>query len=151
MDGAKKLSIGSDHGGYALKEEIKIFLKKQHIETVDFGTDSAESCDYPDFGYKVATSVQDNKADIGIVICKSGFGMCIVANKVKGIRCAVCDNADEARSAREHNFCNVLALAANRVDIEKAKKIIEVFIKTSFGEERHQKRVAKIDEIENES
>ncbi|MDD4202130.1 MAG: ribose 5-phosphate isomerase B, partial [Candidatus Omnitrophica bacterium] len=144
MDGAKTIAIGADHGGYALKEEIKEFLKKQNIQTIDFGTNSSESCDYPDFGYEVGKAVKEKKAEIGIVICKSGFGMCIVANKVKGVRCAVCDNVEQAVSAREHNFCNVLSLGANRVGVAKAKKIIKVFINTPFGEERHQKRVAKI-------
>jgi ribose 5-phosphate isomerase B len=148
MDEAKKISIASDHGGYAIKEELKEFLKEKQYLVVDCGTDSSEPCDYPDYGYKAAKAVRDKDADIGIVICKSGFGMCITANKVKGIRCAVCTDVEQASSAREHNFCKVLALSAKRTDIEKAKEIVMAFINTPFGEERHQKRIEKIDKIE---
>ena len=142
------LAIACDHAGYETKENIVAWLKELGFKIKDFGPYSADSCDYPDFGYKVAQAVQQEKVEFGIAICTSGFGMCITTNKVSGVRAAVCDEVEQAHSAREHNFCNVLALGASRVDFQKAQKIIDEFIQTPFGEERHQRRVGKIAEIE---
>ncbi|MDD5496093.1 MAG: RpiB/LacA/LacB family sugar-phosphate isomerase, partial [Candidatus Omnitrophica bacterium] len=116
-----KIAIGSDHGGYDLKAKIVEFLKEKGHDIQDLGTHSKESCDYPLIGFEVAKAVSDKKADKGILLCKTGIGMAIIANKVNGIRAAVCYDTELARSSREHNDCNVIILAANYTDAKKAK------------------------------
>ncbi|MFH1791116.1 MAG: ribose 5-phosphate isomerase B [Candidatus Omnitrophota bacterium] len=142
------VAMGADHGGFILKEALKQHLSAKGYEVIDFGTDTAEACDYPLFGHKAAKAVADGKAEFGIVICKTGFGMAIVANKVSGVRSAVCDTADEAESARRHNACNVLSLAATRVGIGAAKDIADVFLSTGTEGGRHERRVGQIKELE---
>jgi len=142
------ISMGADHGGFILKEELKKYLKEKGYRIKDVGTNSVESCDYPLFGYEAARAVSARRADRGIVICKTGFGMAIIANKVKGIRCAVCDSAPQAKSARRHNSCNVLALAAKRVKRAAAKKIVDAFLSEEADIGRHRRRVNQIINLE---
>lgn len=142
-----KIGIGSDHGGYELKEDIKELLDKLGIEYIDYGTDSLESVDYPDFGKKVAESVVAKEVDKGIVICGTGIGISIAANKVKGIRCALCGDVFSARMSIMHNNANMLALGARVIGIGLAHEIVEAWLKAEFEGGRHQRRITKIDEI----
>jgi ribose 5-phosphate isomerase B len=151
MAGKMIMSIAADHGGFALKEAVRAYLTRKGYDVLDFGTADDDPCDYPPLGYKAAKAVAANKAEFGVVICKTGFGMAIVANKVKGVRCAVCDSADEAVSARQHNHCNVLSLAALRVTRQTAEKIIEAFINTKPEAGRHKRRVRQIKNLEKRS
>lgn len=144
-----KIAIGSDHGGYDLKAKIVEFLKEKGHDIQDLGTHSKESCDYPLIGFEVAKAVSDKKADKGILLCKTGIGMAIIANKVNGIRAAVCYDTELARSSREHNDCNVIILAANYTDAKKAKDILSVWLATPNLGERHERRVKQIKEIES--
>jgi ribose 5-phosphate isomerase B len=141
-----KISLGADHKGFELKEEIKKHLKDLGHQVTDFGTHSAESVDYPDFGFKVAESVAKGETDFGITICWTGNGMNIVANKVKGVRSALCLNEEMASLARAHNDANVLALSSKYVTEEQAKKIVDVWISTKFEGGRHARRLEKIKE-----
>lgn len=141
------IAIGCDHGGYDLKEVIVQHLKEQKYEVKDCGCYSKESCDYPEFGRAVADSVAKGECDKGIVICTTGIGISITANKVKGIRAALCADPLSAKLTRLHNDANVLALGAGMTGPELAKNITDIFVKTSFsGEERHQRRINKIEE-----
>ncbi len=142
-----KIAIGSDHGkGFELKEKMIAFLKENGYEVDDKGTYTSESCDYPDFARPVAEDVAAGKADKGIVICTTGIGVSITANKVKGIRCALCFNEEMAELTRLHNDSNVLALGAAVVSEEMAKKIATIWLNTEFsGEERHARRIKKIE------
>lgn len=144
-----KIAIGSDHGGYYLKEEVKEHLKKTGCEIIDCGTDSCESVDYPSFGIAVGQAINDKKAELGIVVCGTGIGISIAANKIKGIRAALCVNCYMARMAREHNNANVLALGARVIGSGLALDIVDEFLKSSFEGGRHAKRVDMITEIEN--
>ncbi len=143
--------IGSDHGGYKLKEEIKKYLKEAGLEYEDVGAPSEESVNYPDFAAKVAKRVQDKKAETGILICRSGIGMSIVANKFRGVRCAPCYNETIAKFAKMHNNANVLALGADYVSVNDAICIIRMFLATSFEGGRHNERVKLISDIEDEN
>ncbi len=142
-----KIAIGSDHGGYELKEFLISYFKSQDISYDDFGTDSLDSVDYPDFGKKVSEAVLTKSYDFGIVICGTGIGISIAANKVKGIRAALVYDEQTARLAKEHNHANVIALGGRTTKNEDAIKIVDAFIKATF-EERHQKRLDKISQIE---
>ena len=136
-----KVSIGCDHGGYDLKEEIKKHLIERGIEVVDVGCDKKERCDYPIYGREAALKVADKTCDKGIVICTTGIGISITANKVKGIRCALCSEPLSAKMTRLHNDANMLAMGAALIGINMAKEITDTFLDTPFsGEERHQKR-----------
>ena len=140
-----KVSIGCDHGGYDLKEKVKAHLIEKGIEVVDFGTNDLSSCDYPDFGIEAAKSVANNEVDKGIVICTTGIGISIAANKVKGIRCALCSDLTSARLTREHNDANVLALGAAIIGHLVALDIVDVFLSTDFsGLTKHSRRIEKI-------
>lgn len=143
-----KIGIGSDHGGYNLKREIADFLKKRGYEVIDFGTHGNESVDYPDFGLKVAEAVKSGECDRGIVICGTGLGISIAANKVPGIRAAVCTNSYMARMSREHNDANILALGERVVGLDLALDIVDTWLKAEFQGGRHATRVGKIGEIE---
>jgi ribose 5-phosphate isomerase B len=140
--------IGSDHGGYELKVKLAEFLKEEGCEIEDFGTHSKESCDYPLIGFEVAKAVSEGKADKGVLLCKTGIGMAIIANKVHGVRAAACYDKEMAKLSREHNDCNVIVLAANYMDIKKAKEILKVWLETEHTEERHVRRVKQITEFE---
>lgn len=141
-----KIFIGSDHGGYELKEELKGFLEELGYEVEDMGAHTLDpDDDYPDFIFPTAEKVAQNPGNMGIVIGRSGNGEAMAANKVKGIRAALCWNEEIARKAREHNDANVLSLGADFVSVEKAKKIVKTFLETPFsGEERHKRRLQKI-------
>ncbi len=143
-----KIALGSDHGGYNLKEEIKKHLEKKGIEYVDYGTNSTESVDYPEFGMKVAQAVTSGECEKGIVCCGTGIGISISANKVKGIRCAVVTDTFSAEMSRAHNNANVLALGERVVGIGLALKIVDVWLETEFEGGRHERRVNKIGDIE---
>lgn len=141
-----KISMGCDHGGYDLKETVKKYLEEKGYEVVDCGCYSKESCDYPEFARKAATKVANGEAEKGIVICTTGIGVSIVANKVKGVRCALCHNEHTATMTRLHNNSNMLAMGAGEVSEEEALKIMEIFLTTEFsGEERHMRRVGQIE------
>ena len=147
-----KIAVGSDHGGYQLKEDLKKYLKEQNIEYIDFGCDSERSVDYPDIGFKVALEVKKGKYDRGILICGSGIGMSIVANKVKGIRAALCHNEFTARYARKHNDANILALGGRVLGSGLAKEIVKVWLETEFSQgERHVNRLNKIKQGEDKN
>ncbi len=143
--------IGSDHGGFKLKEELKKYFDEKGIEYEDKGTFSEESVDYPDIAKAVAKDVSDKKADIGILICRSGIGMSIVANKFKNVRCAVCYEEQTAKFARMHNNANMLALGADYISTNDAICIVRQFLATQFEGGRHEARVKLISEIENEN
>ncbi|NLX64999.1 MAG: ribose 5-phosphate isomerase B [Clostridiaceae bacterium] len=146
-----KIALGSDHGGFFLKEKIKSYLIGKGYEVKDFGTYSPESVDYPTFGLKAALAVSKGECDKGIVICSTGIGISIAANKVKGIRAALCSDTFSARLTREHNDTNVLALGAFIVGEKLAYAIVDTWLGTEFsGEERHKRRIDEITEIENQ-
>ena len=145
------IAIGSDHGGYKLKEEIKKYLDEKGIEFKDFGTVSEERVDYPEIAKEVSKSVQKKEAEFGILICKTGLGMSIVANKFKGIRCAVCHNENLAKYARLHNNANILALSGQDLTVNDAICILRMWLATEFEGGRHQNRVDMIEEIEKEN
>ena len=142
------IALGCDHGGFDLKERIKAFLEEKGIPCRDFGTDSKESCDYPVFGRAAAEAVASGECDRGIVICTTGIGISIAANKVKGIRCALCHEPLSAEMTRRHNDANMLALGAGIVGGNLAERIVEVFLNTDFEGGRHARRVDLIMEIE---
>ncbi len=143
-----KVALASDHRGYALKEALKEFLKTLGHEPVDFGTGSPESCDYPDFVIPAAEAVARGEAQRGIVICGTGIGASIAANKVKGIRAARCVSIGDAEMARRHNDANVLALGADVVPLGLAQHIVKAFLSTEFEGGRHQRRLKKIADYE---
>jgi len=145
-----KIALGADHAGYELKDQIKQHLQQQGIETQDEGTGSPESVDYPDFARAVALDVSDRRADLGILVCGSGIGMSIAANKVHGIRAAKVDTEYEAEMSREHNDANVLALGARIVKPEEALRIVDKWLATQFAGGRHERRVEKIAALEKE-
>jgi len=144
-----KIVIASDHGGYELKEHIKKYLLSQKIEIEDLGTGSADSVDYPIYGIKAAKEVARGSANFGIIICGTGIGISIAANKVKGIRAALCHCVEYAKLSREHNNANMLALGGRFLDKSEALKIVEAFLHTQFAGARHQKRVDIISQFEN--
>lgn len=145
-----KLVIGSDHAGYELKTEIIDFLKKAYsdIEVADQGTYSQDSVDYPDLAVKVAEAVATGEAQRGILICGTGIGISIAANKVPGIRAANCHDHYTAQKCREHNDANILAFGARVITSETAKDLVKTFLETEYAGERHARRVAKISAIE---
>jgi ribose 5-phosphate isomerase B len=143
-----KIAIGSDHAGFRLKEKIKEFLLSKGYEVLDFGTNSTESTHYPIFAKGVARAIQRKEADLGILICGSGIGMCIVANKFKGIRAALCVNEYMARMSRRHNNANVLCLGDRVLGEELALSIVSAWLSEDFEGGRHQKRLELIQEIE---
>ncbi len=142
-----KISLGCDHGGYELKELIKKHLESKNIEVEDVGTYSLESVDYPDFGKKAAVLVAEKKVDLGIVVCTTGIGISIAANKVKGVRCALCTNEFTAKMTRLHNDSNMLALGAGVVGNNMAIAIVDTWLSTEFEGGRHERRVNKIEEL----
>ncbi len=145
-----RIAIGSDHGGFELKEYLKKYLDKKGIKYKDLGTFSTKSCDYPDFGSKVGAAVGYGDFEKGLLICTTGIGMSIVANKIKGIRASLCHDVFSARYAREHNDANILTLGGRVIDSGLAKEIVKVWLNTDFsGEERHLKRLNKIKQEEN--
>ena len=146
-----KIAIASDHGGYEYKQLLIPFIKEMGHEVTDMGCDGPESVDYPDFGIACAQAVVQGKADRGIVICGTGIGISIAANKVRGIRCALCTDPLMARLSRQHNNANMLAMGGRIIGIEMAKEIASVWLNTEFAGGRHQRRVDKISAYEGES
>ena len=143
------LAIGSDHGGLALKEVIKKQLTDLNIEFEDMGTYTTDSVDYPEYGAKVARAVASGQCERGIIICGTGIGISIAANKVKGIRAAVCHNEFTAQMCREHNNAQILSMGARVLEEDMALRIVETFLNTEFAGGRHEIRVNKLMEIEN--
>ncbi|NLL76266.1 MAG: ribose 5-phosphate isomerase B [Clostridiales bacterium] len=145
------IALGCDHGGYGLKQEIIKYLEAQGIAYKDFGCTSMESCDYPEYARAAALSVASGECEKGIVICTTGIGISITANKVKGIRCALCSDTVSARLTREHNDANMLALGAGIVGTNLALGIVDIFLHTEFpGEEKHCRRIKGIAAVEDE-
>jgi ribose 5-phosphate isomerase B len=145
-----KIALGADHAGYQLKDQIKQHLEQQGISVWDEGTSSAESVDYPDYARAVAHDVSERRADLGILVCGSGIGMAITANKVDGIRAANVSTEYEAQMSREHNNANVLALGARIISADEAFRIVDKWLATPFAGGRHERRVEKIMAIEKE-
>lgn len=139
-----KISIGNDHAGPAYKQAIVAYLTSKGYEVTNYGTDSFDSVDYPDFGHKVAADVEDGKANFGILICGSGNGIAMTANKHQGVRCALCWTKEIAELARLHNDANVISIPARFTSIEQAVAMVETFLGTAFEGGRHQNRVDKI-------
>ena len=143
------IAIASDHGGFELKQKVKQHLQEKGMEVKDFGTYDQSSCDYPDYAGPAAQSVAGGEAEKGIVICTTGIGVSITANKIPGIRCALCHDVTTARLTREHNDANVLAIGAGVIGENVAMDVVDIFLATMFsGGERHARRVAKIAEYE---
>lgn len=143
-----KIAIGSDHAGFFLKEKLRAYLAGTDAEVVDEGTDSSDSVDYPDFAEKVAADVSSGKADRGILVCGTGIGVCISANKIHGIRAAQAWNPEIARLSRQHNDANVLCLSGRFLEPALAIEMIQVWLTTPFEGGRHQRRVDKISALE---
>ena len=140
----KKICISSDHAGYSLKEYIKTYLIKKEISLIDLGPFETKSVDYPDYAKKIARRLVAKKSDVGILVCGSGTGMAISANKIKGIRAAVCYNSKSTRLSREHNNANIIALGSRLIKKNEVMKLIKIFLSTKFEGGRHLKRVKKI-------
>lgn len=143
-----KIGIGNDHSSLELKAEIIEFVKERGHEIVDFGTNSSESCDYPVYGELVARAVAAHEVDCGILICGTGLGISLAANKVRGIRAAVCSDPFTAKMSKAHNNCNIIAFGARVVGAELAKMIVGTWLDTEFEGGRHQRRVDMIMDIE---
>jgi ribose 5-phosphate isomerase B len=142
-----RIAVGTDHRGFALKEELKAWLAARGHEVLDYGTDSTERVDYPDFGFKVADAVQARKVQRGILICSTGIGMSIAANRFLKVRAALCTSVRLARLSREHNDANVLCLGADFVSAAEARRIVGVWLKTGFAGGRHERRVRKLGQV----
>ena len=140
----KKICISSDHAGFKLKESIKVFLIKKNLSIIDLGPANENSVDYPDYAKKVSNRVKSKKSEIGILVCGSGTGMAISANKTKKIRAAVCYNLKSTRLCRQHNNANIIALGSRLIKKDNALKLISVFLQTEFEGGRHLRRVKKI-------
>lgn len=144
-----KIAIACDHSALELKDVVKHLLAERGIECEDFGTYTTDSCHYPVFGARAAKAVADGKCDLGIVICGTGIGMSMAANKIKGIRCALCSDTYSARMTRIHNNSNVLALGARVIGVELAKEIVNAWLDATFEGGRHQVRIDMITALEN--
>lgn len=142
------IALGSDHGGFDLKETVKAYLDKENIPYKDFGCSNKESCDYPIFGRAAAEAVASGECEKGIVICTTGIGISIAANKVKGVRCALCSDTLSAEMTRRHNDANMLAMGAGMIGKNLAERIVEVFLNTEFEGGRHARRVGLIEDME---
>lgn len=146
-----RIALGADHAGVVLKEQIKRYLDARHVEYTDFGTDSTDAVDYPDYAAKVAREVSSGKYDRGILFCGSGIGMAIAANKFPGIRAAPIVDEASARLSRSHNNANVLSLAARLTAAEEAQTFVQIFLDTPFEGGRHERRVSKIAALDHSS
>ena len=143
-----KVAIAADHAGFALKEKLRAQLAAEGHEVLDFGPASDESCDYPDFAQPVARQVSEGRSDRGILVCSTGIGMAMAANKIAGVRAAPASSEDEVRLTREHNDANVLTLGARYLDEGRALTMVHLFLATEFAGGRHARRVAKIARLE---
>src|SRR3954468_14311016 len=146
-----KITIAADHAGFALKEKLRLKLADEGHEVIDFGAASTESCDYPDYAQQVAREVGEGRSERGILVCSTGIGMAIAANKVAGVRAAPAQCEDEVRLTREHNDANVLTLGARYLDEGRAAGLVGLFLTTEFSGGRHARRVAKIAGLESGS
>lgn len=146
-----RIALGADHAGYELKDKIRDHLKQRGVEVRDEGTDSGDSVDYPDFARLVAHDVDEGRADLGILVCGSGIGMAMAANKVAGIRAANVSSEYEAQMSREHNNANVLTLGARILQPDQALKIVDAWLAANFAGGRHQRRVDKIAALEEQA
>jgi ribose 5-phosphate isomerase B len=146
----QRVAVGADHGGYEMKEHLKRVLSDLGHEFQDFGAHSTEAVDYPDYAHLVARAVSRGTCGVGIVIDGAGIGSCMAANKVPGVRAAMCYDAATARNSREHNGANVLTLGGNMISQDQMREIVQVWLSTELTEDRHRRRVAKIDAIERE-
>lgn len=144
-----KIALASDHGGFILKEKIKDYLLLNNYDVIDFGTNSLESCNYATFALKAAEAVANSEANLGILVCTTGEGVCIAANKVKGIRCGIGYNDEVSRLIKEHNNANMIAFGAKYMSQEDVLKRVDIFLNTSFSSGRHQIRVDTINDFEN--
>lgn len=141
------IAIGCDHGGYELKQEIIAYLKEKNLEFKDYGCDSKESCDYPVYAKKVANAIVSGECEKGILICGTGIGISITANKIKGIRAALCHDTFSAQATREHNDANIVAMGARVVGAGLAIKIVDTFLNTEFSnDERHIRRIEQMED-----
>lgn len=145
-----KIAIGTDHGAIDYKAEIIEHLKNSGNDVIDCGTNSTESCDYPDFAKAVAQKVASGEADFGVLMCGTGIGMSLAANKVKGIRAAVIPNVDYAKLSKQHNNANVICLSGRFMSLDECKACVDAYMAEEFEGDRHERRVNKIMEIENE-
>jgi len=139
-----KIAIGSDHAGFNIKEGLKSSLKNHGHEVIDMGTNSTESCDYPDFAKKVALAVAENQCERGILICGTGNGMSMAANKIKNVRAAVCHNEFTTEMSRKHNNANVFCSGARVIDQQTIEKLVKLWLETAFDGERHTRRINKL-------
>ncbi len=146
-----KIAIASDHAGFPLKSEIITYLKEQKVDVIDLGNEGTGSVDYPDFAEKVAVSVSQGKADAGILICGTGIGMSITANKFKGVRAAVVSDLVSAQTSKEHNNANILCFGARILDPQKARQIVRAWHEAKYAGGRHENRLKKIQEIEKKN
>jgi len=146
----KSVAVGCDHGGFEFKEQLKIFLADSGLQVRDFGTNSTDAVDYPDFAHAVAKAVSEKQADVGIIIDGAGIGSAMTANKLPNVRAAACYNVALAKNSRQHNGANVLTLGSGQNTFAEIKEIVEAWLKTDLTEERHKKRVAKIEAIERQ-
>jgi len=147
---SKLVAIGSDHGGFKMKEELKTFLDELGYRVQDFGTNSEDAVDYPDFAHAVAQAVSNGASDVGIIIDGAGVGSAMTANKVPGVRAAACYSVAVARNSREHNGANVLSLGSKTINSKEMREIVAAWLTTELTEERHKKRVAKIDAVQKQ-
>ena len=145
------IAIGSDHGGFLLKQEVMKYLAEKGLEYKDFGTYTEDSCDYPVYGEAVARAVASGECDRGIVICTTGIGVSIVANKIPGVRCALCSDPLSAEMTRRHNDTNMLAMGAGIIGQNLALRIVDTWLGTAFEGGRHQRRVDKITALEGKN
>jgi ribose 5-phosphate isomerase B len=145
-----KIAIAADHAGFSLKEKLRQQLANEGHEVVDYGPNSAESCDYPDFAQPVGREVAQGRYDRGILVCSTGIGMAMAANKIAGVRAAPAQSDDEVRLTREHNDANVLTLGAKYVDEDRALGLVHIFLETEFAGGRHARRIAKIAQLERQ-
>jgi len=142
----RMIALGCDHGGYDLKQEVIRYLKQNNIEYKDFGCDNKNSCDYPEFGHAAAEAVANGTCEKGIVICTTGIGISMAANKIKGVRCALCSEPLSAKMTRLHNDANMLAMGGAMIGTNMALEIVETFLNTEFSEEeKHKRRVSQIE------
>ncbi|MCA1631417.1 MAG: RpiB/LacA/LacB family sugar-phosphate isomerase [Acidobacteria bacterium] len=146
----KRVAVGADHGGYKMKEELKTLLAELGHHALDFGTNSTDAVDYPDFAHAVARAVSEGEADLGIVIDGAGIGSAMTANKVPGVRAAACYSVKVAVNSREHNDANVLTLGSGTITSAEMREIVRAWLLTEISEERHKKRVAKIEAVERQ-
>jgi len=146
----KSVAVGADHGGFPFKEQLKDFLSELSLQVRDFGTNSIDAVDYPDYAHAVAVAVSDKTVDVGIIVDGAGIGSAMTANKVPGVRAAACYNAALAKNSREHNGANVLTLGSGQNNFNEIKEIVSAWLSTDLTEDRHKKRVAKIEAVEKQ-